>query len=133
MGFDAATTSPLDFTFRPHLDVTGTIPDPTDAEVRAFNVRIERLRDELRTTVDAADSDKDDQDGDQIAKAEEIAARVQEQMLDTVAELCKGTPTREQIDQLPSRVQTAFLEWLIGELRNPTKLPAIRPPLAAVR
>jgi len=130
--FDAAQTSPLEFTFRPHVDVAGTIPDPSEARVRAFNLAVDQLRREASEETDRLLKDHAD-DPDLAEQADAIAERLHEKELDLVAELCAGTPTREQIADLPHRVRTAFMEWLGEELRNPTKLPATRPPLQAVR
>jgi len=137
--FDAAKTSPLEFSFRPHVDVAGTIPDPSEARVRAFNLAVDKLRREAadETTKLLAEQDGDEQtqpdDPGLAEKATAIAERLHEKELDLVAELCAGTPTREQIADLPHRVRVAFMEWLGEELRNPTTLPATRPPLTAVR
>lgn len=132
MGFDAATTSPLDFTFRPHLDLTGTIKDPTEAQVRAFNAAVARIEQDARDALTALLKSEDDEKVKQ-EHAEEINRNLHEQQLDAVAELCSGEPAREQIAQLPYRVQVGFFDWLSKELRDPTMLPATKPPLAAVR
>jgi hypothetical protein len=123
MGFDAAATSPLDFTFRPHADVNGTIPDPTDDRVREFFRAIDRLGRELATATD----DVDDDNPDRAETIERIVEDVGARELDAVVELCSGTPSREQLKALPHRVQRAFIDWLITELRNPTRRPATRP------
>jgi len=114
------------------VDVAGTIPDPSEARVRAFNLAVDQLRREAADETDRLLKDHAD-DADLAEQADAIAERLHEKELDLVAELCAGTPTREQIADLPHRVRTGFMEWLGEELRNPTKLPATRPPLAAVR
>lgn len=133
MAFDAATTSPLDFTFRPHLDLTGTIPDPSEAQVRAFNASIDQISSEGRKALTELAADTDTSDEDRRARAAQIDEQVHERQLDAVAELCSGEPSRDQVAQLPYRVQVGFIAWLTKELRDPTTLPATKPPLAAVR
>lgn len=39
--------------------------------------------------------------------------------IDVIAELCQGTPPKEEIAALPFRHQEAFFGWLMGQLRGP--------------
>lgn len=41
--------------------------------------------------------------------------------IENVARLCEGTPSKDEIEALPGRIQDAFIGWLMGMLSNPTR------------
>ena len=114
MGFKAASAvEALDFDFRPQVDASGVIPEPTHDLRDAFLTRIDEIF--------ADDTDKVLEDRVADIKVEELR-KLEGELVDAVAELCQGTPTREQIGGLPPRHQLAFLGWLVGQLAaDPTQ------------
>lgn len=121
-GFDAAgAVEPLDWNFRPHVDASGTIPEPTDSQVT-------KLMETLRLVIG-------EQPLERLSKMSEDEQRaVNDQLLDAVVTVCSSSPSREQIEGLPFRVQRAFFGWLFGSLLDP-QLPTAgtRPSLAVVK
>jgi hypothetical protein len=150
-GFDAgAEVDPLDYDFttikalpgavREILkDAKGTIPEPSNEQVNKF---LRKQRSKLESHgVKIEDFDPADQIKSMTAVAKALATASPEDidkmasgMVDAVAELCGGTPTREQIDALPQRIQTAFFGWLMGKLTSPESAAGgTKPSLAVVR
>lgn len=138
MGFDAGTVvAPLDYNFDslaklpkyqnpdgtsmyPELvGVVGTTPEPSDEAVqkmqRAFVASTKALQ-------PAADVDPNDPRAVRQALDDmprELFAKAEEDILDALAELCAGSPTREQLKALPYRHKREYIKWLQGELMNP--------------
>jgi len=150
-GFDAgAEVDPLDYDFttikaipndvREILqDAKGTIPEPSNDQVNKF-LRSQRAKLE-EAGVNVKDFDPTDQQKSMLVIAQamvdaspETVDKIAAGMVDAVAELCGGRPTREQIDALPVRIRTAFFGWLMGQLTNPESAAGgTKPALAVVR
>ena len=123
MGFNAGqAVSALDYDFTDFVEgAKGTIPEPTQDELDAFMDALGEIAD-----VEVPDGEK--------ADAAEIASAVSEalsdegllkqfwpKVLDALEPICKGTPSREQVEALPARIRLAFFDWFTSELTDPTK------------
>ncbi len=125
MGFSSKSLSKLDFEIVdcPRNDGTGTftlrgvVPEPTPDQVTEYVA--ERgtfihllLEDHAAKAADA--------DGKPVAppSLEEVRA-IREQAVTSVAALCGGTPSLEELQQLPWRVFQGFTAWLTGEVVDP--------------
>jgi hypothetical protein len=101
------SVSPLDYDFSEHVPgVKGTIPEPTGAlldEFRGTLTQFFNLDGELKEK----NLTKEDQDLLKVA------------LIDALADVCAGSPTREQIEALPYRPQLAFIKWMASEILNP--------------
>jgi capsule polysaccharide export protein KpsE/RkpR len=109
-GFDAAEAVPaLDWDFTKYCGKTasGTITEPSQDQVRAFQASI--LEVAPGGNVAAAFRSLD---------AEEAAA-ANEKLFIAIVKVCSGKPTRAQLDKLPHRVLQAFCGWIFGSITNP--------------
>lgn len=104
--------------------VKGVVPEPSPKSVNRFRHRIaENVRATGRDVGDRSDIEN-------LLKVlaslnEDDLNAIYEENLDAVAELCDGSPTREQIASLGHRGFQAFLGWIGAELVNPEgKRPA---------
>lgn len=116
MGFDLSKqVRALDYNLG--NGVRGTVPEPSRKAVNRFNTRI---ADNL--SVIGKDRPMPG-DTEAIARlyselTEDDLNAISEENLDAVAEVCDGSPSREELDAMGHRGFHAFLGWLSGEL-NP--------------
>lgn len=116
-GFDLSrSVSKLDWNFGG--GVRGTIPEPSPKAVNRFHSRIqENLRVIGRDVPDRSDTEAMTQLLSSLT--EDDLNAIYEENLDAAAELCDGSPTREQLGEIGHRGFQAFLGWLTGEINNP--------------
>jgi hypothetical protein len=129
MGFEAdKVVSALVWNFRPFVEADGTTPEPSDKAVRHFLFETQQITAELPNS--------DDEDFVEQIKnmREEDYDAISDRITDLVAELCAGSPTRDQIDALPHRIQRQYVAWLRKELTDP-EAPSVatKPSLMALR
>lgn len=137
MGFDAGTVvSPLEYNFDslakrytkpdgesmyPELvGVSGTTPEPSDEMVQEMQRSFVAATTRLNSATGAVDAE----DRKAVAAAleaipKEEFAKVEEDILDALAKLCQGRPTRDQLAALPYRQKREYIKWLQNELMNP--------------
>lgn len=121
-GFTAeGVVDALDFDFRPYVNAHGTIAEPTDAQIGQFlkDVReiIKSSQGELPAEVAGDDpvallKALDELEPDQVVK-------MMSRMAGAYAGLCGGTPTQQEIADLPMRVRQIFFNWLQAEVMAP--------------
>lgn len=114
MAFDAGkVVDALVWDFRPYVDAHGTTPEPTDKAVRHFLFETQRLADEL--------PDSGDEDFLEKVKnmTEEDYDVISDRVVQQVAEVTSGNPSRAQIEELPHRIQRMYIAWLRKELTDP--------------
>lgn len=126
MGFKAAQIEKLNYDFRPTRDVSGTIPEPSSAQVEAFR---EAMGDAMKI---ASDLDPATWGGEGTELTQQVmvdridavlgkSKDVEKAVTDAVLELVKAESnlTPEFIEGLPYRVRAAFVGWIVGEFFNP--------------
>jgi hypothetical protein len=119
--FDALqVVEPLKVNFNPYLNLEGTIPEPSEAQLSKF---FEAMIKVSESASEAAGSLAGITDPAQLATAmaklpDGSLAGMLTLMNKPYADLCSGFPSEEQISKLPPRVRLAFFGWLGGEL-NP--------------
>jgi hypothetical protein len=128
--FDALqVVEPLQFTFVPYMDLTGTVPEPSEAQLGKFfadMIEVSKTAAEAVQGLDASSSP--DQMLAAIAKLPDGGvAGMMSRMNRPYADLCSGFPSEEQLGKLPPRVRLAFFAWLSGEL-NPEASGAVSSP-----
>lgn len=134
MAFKAENTvKALEYDFRPFLDVHGCTPEPSSEAVRHFLFETGKLA--MKT---AGEPQEDETDAEFITRMQEITeddfTEVAEQVLDLLAELTQGEPSREEIAALPHRIQRAYTQWLRKELTDPEAPSAgTKPSLKGIR
>lgn len=117
-GFDAATAvDPMDWDFSKYEGGTGTVPEPSTNEMKAFQKEFAKI---MRK---GAALDIDDDDALKMSEKEFVAFQkkadaIGEELDVAVARLCKNQPSEEQMAKLPFRVKTQFSKWLMAEM-NP--------------
>lgn len=119
MAFDAGkVVEALDWSWRPYVDLSGTVPEPTDDELRKMNAA---LRD---ATVAITGEDFDPEDRKALNAAfskltdDQLKAN-QAANLEAVAIVTKNSPSLEQLRKAPARLQREFIKWLMRELNDP--------------
>lgn len=116
MGFVASEEiESLTYDFNPHVDVKGTIPEPTTDQVDAYRAAFFNSAKQLLGV---------DEDGDSV----EAQMRAMDKLLETNKEVeieaTKATADLTGISfdvlvDLPFRVRSAFLGWVMGVFLNP--------------
>jgi hypothetical protein len=111
----------LDYDFRPYVNASGTIPEPTDKRIELFLKGIKQLYTDAKAATPAIEADASPAG---LINAldmldPEATVKVMTGMSEVYAELCGGTPTVDEINQLPMRVRTVFFAWLQGEVMAP--------------
>jgi hypothetical protein len=141
-GFDAGSiVEPMNWDFSKFGGGSGTVPEPSDAEVERFLKKYQVL---VTQTLRTAELNAAQQLDDAISKAagtdesrlltlqESISVMSQidsgelasssdavDALVDLFASICKGSPSKEQLMSLPHRIRAAFYGWLMGQLTNP--------------
>lgn len=137
MGFKASTAvDPFDYDLAPYADAKGTVPEPSDAQVREFYAGVgtlledvlgtERLQDILGPEGYAKFEQRDPEAMMKVQAATnnvEDMEKAQERMLDLHAAVCSNHPSREDLEKLPYRVKQALYgalqRWLSPEASRP--------------
>jgi hypothetical protein len=119
MSFNAdLVVEALDWDLRPHVDAHGTIPEPSDDQVRRMNAA---LRDNL-VKVTGDDFDPNDKAATLkiFGKLSDAQLREMEDAnLEAIGIVTGGMPSIDLIQQLPFRVKREFIKWIIRELNDP--------------
>lgn len=119
MAFDVGkVVEALDWNWRPYVDLSGTVPEPTDDEVRKMNGA---LRD-ATVAITGEDFDPDDRKalGAAFGKLTDDQLKAnQAANLAAIAIVTKNSPSLEQLQAAPARLQRAFVTWLMRELNDP--------------
>lgn len=119
MAFDAGkVVEALDWDLRPYVDAHGTVPEPSDDQIRTMNTR---MRD-LTLAVTGDDFDPDDRQAAMRAFGKLTAEQLEkmnEDQLDAVAVITGDSPSRDTLAETPPRVRAKFVQWLMNELNNP--------------
>src|SRR3954471_2845319 len=129
-GFDGGTVGDApdhDFTYfykkDPHVyailaDAKGTVPEPSDEMVQRLQRRMSEATADM--IPDGIDPD------DRVAMIKAMAAMPEDKfakseagILDALAQLTRGQPTRDQLVILPFRVKRKFIQWLTKQLMDP--------------
>lgn len=126
--FDASSVSDVEYDFtgwksvidKQPIDDKGIVPEPSRDLV---SKTMKRISDAFKS-MDAMDSDVEETP-ESIAKAmnkindEETFMKMGDELVDTIAELCDGSPRRESLEALGWRRFMAFFGYVMGELMSP--------------
>lgn len=118
MGFDATEVSEL-FDYTLADGTKGRVPEPTAAEAEKYR---DVFRTEQLSLCGLTDEQVEGEGGSELfdkALAKLTYAQrkqLTETMLEATVEFCKGSPTRDQIVDMPALTQLAFIRWLVGTL-----------------
>lgn len=149
MGFKAEwVAEPLDYDFRPYVDVEGTIPEPSTKLVDQFRRRWDAL---MRAAEQAVENRKDaTPDGPEFAEGKPLkdlldvwatydgdsdpaVEQLNVAIVKLIAFVCQNKPTVAQISKLPNRQRRAFIAFVRAEMLDPklhsgaTPLPVVTP------
>lgn len=115
-----SVVKPLRYSLKPFVDAEGVVPEPSYDAVQEFfelvqtaarKANIIQADAEINSAGDAAAAIE--QISESIASGREISAELDEGLV----KLCAGSPTREQLEEMPYRVRMKFSAWLMKELR----------------
>lgn len=151
--FDAATAvEALEYDFTAYGGSKGQIQEPSTGAVNAFFNNMKAMFKEVKGLQALANVDVEELDegqmGDLVGKMEDvgdISSKFQEHSTGALAELCGatwvpdedaedpkeqghyegGSPTHEDLKKLPFRVNQAFTQWLMAEIRPKKTTPAL--------
>lgn len=122
--FDGASIGgDLEYDFSRWSGPTGVVPEPPRAAVNTLMKSISvafkdlGLRDEDETDDSLTPNDVE-KTMNQI-EDEELFEKMNEKLLDALAKVCAGSPSRENLEALPYRPFMGFFGYLIGNLTNP--------------
>lgn len=147
MGFNAAErVSALDYDFTT-MDpcptalrkCKGIIPEPSDEMMDTFIERFHRLMDLLATasvstlTFELSEKARKMDEAPETLTVDEALAKWHEPdddlsegrrkangaVVELLADICQGTPSKAEIEAMPGRTRAAFLQWLVMELLTP--------------
>ena len=110
-GFSIDSVTTLDFNFtgipredgKGNLTERGIVAEPSEARLDAFTVSFAALN----TRISAP---KDD-DAEQV--------NIYRDMRAAIIDLCGGSPSPDELGQMPPRYLAAFFRWLMSELQGP--------------
>lgn len=121
-GFKAeGVVDALEYDFRPYVNAHGITPEPTDRQISQFLKDIQEIVKSARKDVpqDIPGDDPvavlkalDDMDPDAVVA-------VMGTMCEAYSALCTGTPSGQEIADLPLRVRQIFFNWLQSEVLFP--------------
>jgi hypothetical protein len=127
----------LDYDLTAHAGPKGTVPEPSEAAIAKLFTRI---RSEVAKEIESfgVTLEEEVQTPERLL---ELMSSFDEQkvltaanvMTDIFGELCAGSPTKEQLKELPFRVRNAFFTWLMEELSPPGSSGGTTPSLRVVR
>ena len=86
----------------------GTVPEPSQPRLEAYSAAVRELFN-VKENKDVAAAI------DQQAEAKEKSST----LLALTAELCQNSPSKEEMEELPPRIQKAWLKHLYKELADP--------------
>jgi hypothetical protein len=119
---DEIDTLTFDFT-RYAKGAKGVIPEPTTEKLRAFQKGLKAvIRESLKNTKEPPANETQLESMKRIIGADdtdELAVMVEARTFELISDLCSGTPSVEQLQKIPYRVQQAFVGWLTGIFLNP--------------
>lgn len=129
--FEAANVvEPLTYDFRPYVDASGTIDEPSDKMVGVFMSEIQgitsgglgRVGISQEDIAEAGDDPSKIMDAVAGLKPDEMV-KVFADMAAAYAKLCDGKPSKAQLLKLPLRVRVLFFGWLQREVMSPEAAP----------
>lgn len=121
-GFKAeGVVEPLDFDFKPYVNASGTIPEPTDKQISDFLKSLKTVATDVQKDL-PADLDMNDP-ASLLGALDDLDPEVMDSLAGKLggiyAALCSATPTEQQIADLPPRIRNIFFNWLQQEVMNP--------------
>lgn len=122
--FDASSIGgDLEYDFSRWNGPTGVVPEPPRSAVNSMMKSISAAFKEtgLRDQNEDDDSLTPEDVESTMSKVddEEVFEKLTIQLLDALAKLCSGSPSREDLEKLPYRPFMGFFGYLIGNLTNP--------------
>jgi len=128
--FDAgAVVEELEWDFTKFGAGSGVIPEPTDKEFQRYQKKVRDIVGNSGLT-EVAEVATKLQSGVHVDTSELLAAmgglpedvfeKIEDALLDAVAEFTKDSPSRAQLEKLPMRPRQAFYGWLMGSFAPKT-------------
>lgn len=115
-GFDAGTSvDPMDYDFTTVKDGRGkgTVPEPSNEDMKAFQRTFADIQ--RRAMAQADETEIAKMPEDEFSKLQDTMESLGEEMDVCIANLCKQTPSVDEVSSLPFRVKTAFAKWLMQQ------------------
>lgn len=114
--FSSSSVEVLEYDFRDFASNSGKgsckghgeIPEPTSDALEAYGAATRELF-KVETNKDVKEKLEDDD----AAKAKS------RELLKLTADLCENSPSVEELEDLPPRIQRAFFKWIFKEITDP--------------
>lgn len=116
--FDAGTAvEKLEYDFRPYADVYGETPEPSEQAFQKFSSKQAKVMIDMdRLEKEMAQAEKDEKLDDETVEVFQKRGReISDKMSKIIAELCQDKPSKDEVDQLPYRVKTAYIKHLMSQ------------------
>jgi hypothetical protein len=121
--FDAdSIDGDLEYDFSKWGGPSGTVPEPPQHAVRGLMKRISRVfKDSGLRKEDEEDNITPGEVAETMDRVEddEMFEKLNIELLDALAMVCGGSPSKEELEKLPYRPFMGFFGYLIGNLTNP--------------
>ncbi len=92
----------------------GTTPEPSSRQVRTMQAR---QREILGL---GPDTTPEEANKALASKTEDEWFELDDEVLDMIADVTSGRPSRDELAALPFRAREAYYGWILGELNNPS-------------
>lgn len=123
-GFKAeGVVEALDYDFRPYVNASGTIKEPSDRQIADFLATVKTVIKEAQEEGGGLPDVPGDDPAALLQAMDdldpEIVTRLMAKMTSAYSALCSGKPTATQIASLPMRIRQVFFNWLQSEVMSP--------------
>lgn len=95
-------------------DARGTTPEPSSRQVRTMQA----CQREILGL--GPDTTPEDMNKALAGKSEAEWFELDDEVLDMIADVTSGRPSRDELAALPFRAREAYYGWILGELNNPS-------------
>lgn len=114
--FNAAErVSELSYDFKPFVDLSGVVPEPSSDQIRDFKHAFsEMVSSALGEVAGAQGATPMEQFEMFVQYLGRDTAEIDEKGLHAMATVCSSQPSFDDLASAPYRVQQAFLGWLVG-------------------
>jgi hypothetical protein len=111
----------INYDFRPYVDASGTVPEPSDKQIEKFReVLLSIFEPILSKNGGSFDKANIAEAVSQLSEEEmKESAKAQDKLLHAIASLCSNQPSFAEIKKLPWRGQRKFMGWVFGVFLNP--------------
>lgn len=127
--FDANYVEPMEYDFtgirgqgkgRPYCTGKGYVTEPTKGDLEAYQEKVQRIFREALRQAPTVENPSIEETRAMMEQADnDEGARLLEELYEITVDICDGSPSKDELDELPARYQQGFCIWLAQELTSP--------------